>query len=71
MMKKFKNSIGEKVKVFIKDEAGEIGIKQIAMTVAIIVVIGAILTLLTGGLLSTWVSELWTFFMTEIKEFLD
>ncbi|RCX18257.1 hypothetical protein DFR58_10515 [Anaerobacterium chartisolvens] len=53
----------------IKSSRGDIGIKQIAVTVAVIVVIGAAVTIITGngGLLSKWINQIWDMFIDYIK----
>lgn len=50
-----------------KDEKGEFGIKQIAGTVAVIVIIGLVVGIVEGSL-ATWVSDVWDLFFDEIKE---
>lgn len=60
---KMKLKLNAKVKEIIADESGEMGIKQIALTVAVIVLIGFVVTLLRGELLKKWIEELWTKFM--------
>lgn len=52
---------------FWKDESGDFGVKQIAATVAVIVVIGLVITGIKGNL-ETWIDEIWTFFMQIIKQ---
>ena len=52
---------------FWKDESGDFGIKQIAMTVAVIVVIGFAITIIQTNM-GSWISELWTLFMDQIKD---
>lgn len=47
---------------FVEDERGEFGIKQIAATVAVIVVIGFVVTAISGNM-GTWVEEIWDQFM--------
>lgn len=49
----------KKFKGFLSEEKGEVGIKQIAFTVAIIVLIGFVIDMLQGGLLRTWIDEIW------------
>jgi len=51
---------------FWKEERGDISIKGIAITVAIIVVIGLALTFIQGNL-GTWITEIWELFMTQIE----
>ncbi|TCK90645.1 hypothetical protein EDC19_2414 [Natranaerovirga hydrolytica] len=49
----------------INNERGDIGIKQIAITVAVIVVIGLIIGVVRSNM-STWVNEVWRLFMDQI-----
>ncbi|MCI3920620.1 hypothetical protein MO973_10285 [Paenibacillus sp. TRM 82003] len=49
------------------DERGAVGIRQIAITVAVIVVIGAAVTLIQDTFLDVWIREIWTLFMTQIR----
>lgn len=52
---------------FWKDESGEIGVKQIAVTVGVIVVVAFIVTMLTGGgLLKTWVADIWDYLFNDL-----
>ncbi|HOM02747.1 MAG TPA: hypothetical protein PLH43_07970 [Acetivibrio sp.] len=69
-MKKLINreTVKKSVKKFLKDERGEFGVKQIAITVAVIVVVGLILSILRGGLLREIVNDVWDFLWTQIKE---
>jgi hypothetical protein len=55
-------------KSMISNEKGSIGIKQLAATVAVIVVIGAAITMINTTFLNTWIDEVWTLFMDEIKD---
>lgn len=51
-----------------KDETGDIGVKQIAITVAVIVVIAAVVGLIKDSFLNTWITEIWDKFMGLIDE---
>lgn len=52
---------------FWKEERGDIGVKQIAITVAVIVVIAFVASMLTGGgLLTTWVADIWDYLFNEL-----
>ena len=42
-------------------------VKKIAGTVAAIVVIGAIVSLVTGNFLSTWIGQVWDIFIDQIE----
>lgn len=55
------------IRAFWEDETGEFGIKQIAATVAVIVLIGLVVSFVRGQL-PTWVSDIWDYFMGLIKE---
>ena len=46
-------------KSFFCDERGEVSVKGLAITVGAIVVIGAVVTWLSGGQLTTWISDIW------------
>ncbi|MCM3703728.1 hypothetical protein [Paenibacillus macerans] len=54
------------IRAFWEDETGEFGIKQIAATVAVIVIIGIIVGIVRGQL-PTWVSDIWDYFMELIE----
>ncbi|MFB9324447.1 hypothetical protein ACFFSY_00640 [Paenibacillus aurantiacus] len=41
-------------------------VKQIAVTVAVIVLIGFVVTTLKGGLLADWIDQVWDKFMSLI-----
>ena len=60
---KFKNMM----KNLLKDQSGEFGIKQIAATVAVIVIIGLIIGVVRGNI-GTWVVEVWDMFIEMIKD---
>ncbi|WP_334078114.1 hypothetical protein [Paenibacillus sanfengchensis] len=51
---------------FWKDETGDIGVKQIAMTVAVIVIIAFIVLTLKGGLLTQWINEVWNYLFNDL-----
>lgn len=51
------------------DTRGEFGIKQIAATVAVIVIIGAVMTTIQNDFLRGWIESVWTFLWTKIQEF--
>ncbi|MFP4978404.1 hypothetical protein ACE6ED_23555 [Paenibacillus sp. CN-4] len=52
---------------FWKDESGAMGVKQIAATVAVIVIIGAVVVIVNDNL-STWISDVWKLFMEQIEK---
>jgi hypothetical protein len=52
---------------FWKEESGDFGIKQIAATVAVIVIIGFIVTAIQTNI-GTWVNQVWTLFMDQIRD---
>ncbi|MGZ7444057.1 hypothetical protein [Paenibacillus sp. TH7-28] len=54
------------IRTFWEDEAGEFGIKQIAATVAVIVIIGIIVGIVRGNL-PAWVNDIWDYFMGLIE----
>ena len=57
-----------KLKGFWADERGDVGIKQIAMTVGVIILIGGVVTFLSDGeTLGGWVEDVWDFVFEKIK----
>lgn len=52
---------------FWRDESGDFGVKQIAGTVAVIVVIGFVVSIIQTNL-GTWINDVWTLFMNQIKD---
>lgn len=62
--------IKSKVRNFFKDQSGEFGIKQIAVTVAVIVIIGLLIGVIRGNL-GTWVAEVWDMFIEMIKNLIS
>ena len=50
----------KRIKSFINSKRGEVDIKGLAMTVGIIVLIGAVVVYLKNGPLNGWVEEVWT-----------
>ncbi|MEK5253478.1 hypothetical protein [Paenibacillus odorifer] len=62
----------EKFKGFWADEKGEVGIKQIAMTVGVIILIGVVVTSLSSGsTLADWVGDVWDAVFGKIKDVFD
>ncbi|ETT30099.1 MULTISPECIES: hypothetical protein [unclassified Paenibacillus] len=53
---------------FWTEERGDIGVKQIALTVAAIVIIGAAIVIVQGNL-GAWISDIWDLFMKQIEKF--
>ncbi|MEK4043792.1 hypothetical protein NSU18_09010 [Paenibacillus sp. FSL H8-0048] len=53
---------------FWTEERGDIGVKQIALTVAAIVIIGAAIVIVQGNL-KTWITDIWDLFMKQIEKF--
>ncbi|WP_238655344.1 hypothetical protein [Paenibacillus piscarius] len=53
---------------FWTEERGDIGVKQIALTVAAIVIIGAAIAIVNRNL-GDWISDVWDMFMEQIKKF--
>lgn len=51
---------------FWKDETGDIGVKQIAITVAVIVLVAFIVTTLKGGLLAKWIEDVWKYLFEDL-----
>lgn len=56
-----------KLKAFFNDESGDFGIKQIAITVAVIIIIGAAMVIVRDNL-STWIGDIWDRFMDMIDK---
>lgn len=52
---------------FLKSKNGSFGIKQIAITVAVIVVIGLLVTVIDTNL-GTWVGEIWDMLIDKIED---
>ena len=50
----------------LKNNRGEFGIKQIAWTVAIVVIIGLIVTFMKGGWLTDRVQDVWTWLWEDV-----
>lgn len=67
-MKKNPELVQAKKRSIWKDETGDIGVKQIAITVAVIVVIAAVVGLIKDSFLNTWITEIWDKFMGLIDE---
>jgi hypothetical protein len=53
------------------NERGDVGIKYIAITVAVIVLIGAAMSIIKTSFLTTWIGEVWTMFMNQIKNLMS
>ncbi|MCL6605677.1 MAG: hypothetical protein K6T94_22675 [Paenibacillus sp.] len=63
-----KTAAAARLHVMLTEERGAVGVKEIAITVAVIVIIGAVVSLVTDTFLNTWISEIWTLFIGQIKE---
>lgn len=52
----------ENARMFFRDERGDFSVKGLAITIGIIVVVGAIVAWLAtpGGGLQTWIENIWT-----------
>jgi len=53
---------------FWKEERGDIGVKQIAVTVGVIVIIAVAVTLIRNTFLEQWIREVWEMFMKAIED---
>lgn len=53
--------------IVLSNERGEFGIKQIAITVGVIVVIGFIVNIITNSFLSDWIEQVWEMFIDQIE----
>ncbi|WP_026478105.1 hypothetical protein [Alkaliphilus transvaalensis] len=56
-----------KMSLFIEEESGEYGVKQIAFTVAVIVVIGVAIGFINERFMETWIGQVWTMFINFIQ----
>ncbi|MNJ63221.1 hypothetical protein D3C77_591060 [compost metagenome] len=72
IFKKAKKKYEELEKVesrsFWRDEQGDIGVKQIAITVGIIVVIAVAVTLIKDTFLEQWIKQVWDMFIKAIED---
>jgi Flp pilus assembly pilin Flp len=57
----------EKIKAFLKDERGDFGIKQIAITLGVILIVGASITVINGKM-GTWLNDIWTIFKGALEK---
>jgi len=57
----------KKFKSFMKEEKGDFGVKGIAVTVAVIVVIGAVVAAVTT-FANDWVTQIWNMFIGFIED---
>ncbi len=60
----------EKQLSFWKEERGDIGVKQIAITVGLIVIIAVAVTLIKDTFLEQWIKDIWQMFMKAIEDML-
>lgn len=56
-----------KFRCFLDEERGSFGIKEIAVTVAVIVLIGAIVAALKSSM-GGYITQIWDLFIAEIKK---
>lgn len=63
-----KPSAAVRLRRMLDDERGAVGVKEIAITVAVIVIIGAVVSLITDSFLNTWISEIWNLFIEQIEK---
>ncbi len=54
------------IEKFLKDERGSFGVKEIAITVAVIVVIGFAITGIQSNMPS-WITQIWNLFIQQIQ----
>ena len=52
-------SVNQDIKRFMLDERGDFSIKGLAVTVGVIVVVGAVVVWLTGGQMTGWIEDIW------------
>ncbi|HOQ01946.1 MAG TPA: hypothetical protein PK604_14265 [Acetivibrio clariflavus] len=62
-----KDVLKNSIKKFLKDERGEFGVKQIAYTVAVIVVVGLVLVILRDQMEGI-VTTIWNFLWEKIQD---
>ncbi|ADU74657.1 MAG TPA: hypothetical protein DEF39_09960 [Hungateiclostridium thermocellum] len=62
-----KDVLKNSIKKFLKDERGEFGVKQIAYTVAVIVVVGLVLAILRDQMEGI-VTTIWNFLWEKIQD---
>ncbi|NLU27372.1 MAG: hypothetical protein GXX00_09565 [Hungateiclostridium thermocellum] len=62
-----KDLLKNSIKKFLKDERGEFGVKQIAYTVAVIVVVGLVLAILRDQMEGI-VTTIWNFLWEKIQD---
>lgn len=65
-MKKIVNNLRGKIQVFIKDERGEFGIKQIAITLGVIMLVGVVVGIISG-LMPNIIQEVWNYLFLQIQ----
>ncbi|MDQ2085696.1 hypothetical protein RBH29_04510 [Herbivorax sp. ANBcel31] len=58
------------IRNLLKDQSGEFGVKQIAITVAVIVIIGFIIVIVQNNL-DGWIGEIWDLFMEQIENLIS
>ena len=58
------------IRAFWEDEIGDIGVRKIAVTVGVIVIIGLIIGAVNDNL-ATWIDEVWKYFMKIIQDLTD
>ncbi|MFP4697779.1 MAG: hypothetical protein ACLFMO_03640 [Eubacteriales bacterium] len=58
--------MNKKMKAFLKEEKGDFGVKQIAGTVGVIVIIGLVIAAIQGQI-GTWVDQVWNIFIEQIE----
>lgn len=66
MMKKTEIA-GKGKRSFWRDETGEVGVKQIAITVGVIVLVGLSITIIQGKM-GQWLDDIWGIFTKYINE---
>ena len=52
-------SLDQRIKRFMLDERGDFSIKGLAITVGVIVVVGAVVVWLSGGQMTNWIEDIW------------
>ena len=71
IMDKNRIKLTAKLRRFVADERGDFGIAQIGAIVATLVVLGLIVSLLQGGIMQTWITDIWGWFTLWVTSILS
>lgn len=67
MMEVAKFKVMAEARNMVEEEKGDFGIKQLAIVVGVIVIVGFVIGLLQAGLLETWIGQVWDFLFNTIQ----